>query len=198
MLPIIETKRLIVRTPKLGDEKPLNQAINDSLSELQRWMPWASDPSIGPTIQFVKSGIETWKNEHQKDFPMVIVYKESQKIIGASGYNDRSNPLIPFYEIGYWLTTKYTGQGLATELVSALTRYAFEGLHAARVQVITQAENSRSARVVEKCGFLLEARLQNYCLDCETGKPADDLVYACFDVKRLPNVEVRWRYDKTL
>ena len=40
MLPEIETERLILRPPKLGDEKPLNQAINRSLSELQRWMPW--------------------------------------------------------------------------------------------------------------------------------------------------------------
>lgn len=28
MLPEIETERLILRPPKLGDEKPLNQAIN--------------------------------------------------------------------------------------------------------------------------------------------------------------------------
>ena len=45
------------KTSKLGDEKPLNQAINRSLPELQRWMPWANDPSMQPTIRYVKEGI---------------------------------------------------------------------------------------------------------------------------------------------
>ncbi len=177
MLPVIETERLIIRTPMLGDEIQLNKAINESLPEIQRWMPWAKDPSIEPTRQFVTSAIESWRSEQQKDFPMVAVHKETQKIIGASGYNDRSNPLVPYFEIGYWLATEYTGRGLATELVQALTGYAFDSLKAARVQIIMQVENTKSIRVAEKCGYQLEARLHNHGVDCRTGKPSDDLVY---------------------
>ncbi|MCL9683862.1 GNAT family N-acetyltransferase [Legionella maioricensis] len=185
MLPIIETKRLILRTPTLGDERPLNQAINESLPELQRWMPWASDPSLEPTIQFVRAGIESWRDEDQRDFPLVVVHKEYQEIIGACGYNYRSNPMVPLYEIGYWLMTKYTGLGLATEMVTALARFAFETLHAARVQIVTQVENIRSRRVAEKCGFEIESRLHHYCIDCVTKKPADDLMFVCFDPHQL-------------
>lgn len=89
---MIKTTRLLLRKPQLGDEIQLNQAIKASLPELQRWMPWALDPSIEPTTQFIKAGIESWSNKKQKDFPMIIVDKQSQQIIGASGYNDRSNP----------------------------------------------------------------------------------------------------------
>lgn len=89
-LPNIETERLILRPPMLGDEKPLNQAINRSLPELQRWMPWAKDPSIKPTICFVKDGIASWGSDRPRDFPMVLIHKESNKIIGVSGFNDRS------------------------------------------------------------------------------------------------------------
>ncbi|CEG58525.1 GNAT family N-acetyltransferase [Legionella fallonii] len=185
MLPVIETERLILRTPTLGDERPLNQAINDSLPELQRWMPWASEPSLEPTIQFVREGIESWRNEQQRDFPMVVIHKESQEIIGASGYNDRSNPNVPFFEVGYWLATKYTGQGLATEMVRALTHFAFEHLQAVRVQIVTQVENTRSRRVAERCGFKLEAIMHNYCVDCLTERPADDLLFVCFEPSHL-------------
>lgn len=181
MLPIIETERLIIRTPILGDEKPLNQAIQESLSELRQWMPWASNPGFDPTIRFIKSGIENWRSEHQKNFPMVIVLKETQEIIGASGYNDRSNPIVPFYEIGYWLATKYTNCGLATEVVSALTQYAFEKLSAARVQIVIQVDNAHSIRVAEKCGFQVEAKLHHHSIDCVSGKPADDFVFVCFN-----------------
>ena len=121
MHPVIETERLILRPPQLGDEKPLNEAINRSLPALQRWMPWAGDPSFEPTIRFVKEGIASWSNEQANDFPMVILHKASRKIIGASGFNERSNPLVPMYEIGYWLDTQYTGLGLATETVRILT-----------------------------------------------------------------------------
>lgn len=38
----IETPRLIIRPVELGDETQLNQAVNNSLESLQRWMPWAN------------------------------------------------------------------------------------------------------------------------------------------------------------
>ena len=181
MLPVIETERLILRTPKLGDEKPLNLAINRSLPELQRWMPWATDPSMQPTIQFVKNGISSWASGEANDFPMVIVHKETKQIIGASGFNDRSKPEIPMFEIGYWLETAWTKQGYATEVVGSLTDFAFKSFNAARVQIITQVGNETSRRVAEKCGFILEATLKNYCLDCISGKPADDWMFARFN-----------------
>ena len=181
MLPVIQTPRLILRPPQLGDEKPLNKAINNSLNELQRWMPWASDPSMPPTIQFVKNGISSWAAEKTNDFPMVIVHRETNHIIGASGFNDRSKLEIPMFEIGYWLETALSKQGYATEMVKALTDFAFKSFNAARVQIITQVGNEASRRVAEKCGFILEATLKNYCLDCLSGKPADDWLFVRFN-----------------
>lgn len=181
MLPKIETERLILRPPQLGDEKPVNQAIQRSLPELQRWMPWSKDASLEPTIRFVKEGILSWSSESPHDFPMVLIHKESQQIIGASGFNNRSKPDVPLFEIGYWIETPFTGQGIATEMVQALTRFAFESFHAARVQIVTQVGNEASRRVAEKCGFVLEATLKNYCVDSLTGAPADDWIFARFN-----------------
>lgn len=180
MLPEIETQRLILRPPKLGDEHPLNQAINRSLPELQRWMPWANDPSMQPTINFVKEGINSWGSGVPRDFPVVIIHKESKKMIGASGFNDRSKPEVPLFEIGYWIETAFTGQGLAAEMVQALTRFAFESFKAARVQIVTQVGNEASRRVAEKCGFILEATLKHYCLDSLSKEPADSWLFASF------------------
>jgi RimJ/RimL family protein N-acetyltransferase len=89
------------------------------------------------------------------------------------------------YEIGYWLDTQYTGLGLATEVVSALTTVAFESFKAVRVQVIMQADNVASKRVAEKCGFALEAILKKYRLDCLSGQPADDCIFVRFDAEGL-------------
>ncbi|KTD20594.1 Putative ribosomal N-acetyltransferase YdaF [Legionella lansingensis] len=190
--PVLKTERLLIRTPQLGDEIPINQAVNRSLKELQRWMPWASDPSLKTTTAFVKSSMRQWNSKQPTLFPMVVIHKQDKLIIGASGYNEKSDPQVPFYEIGYWLDTQYTGFGLGTELTVALTRYAFEVLSAIRVQICVQADNFKSIRVAEKCGFALEARLHHHRLDCKTGKPADDLIYACFDTSKLPLTQVTW------
>lgn len=180
-LPEIKTERLILRPPMVGDEKPLNEAINRSLPELQRWMPWAKDPSIEPTIHYVKDSIKSWGSDMPRDFPMVVIHKESHKLIGASGFNDRSKPEVPLFEIGYWIETAFTGQGFATEFVQALTHFAFESFKAARVQIVTQVGNTASRRVAEKCGFFLEATLKNYCVDSLSGKAADDWIFVRFN-----------------
>ena len=53
----IETSRLIIRPVQLGDEIPLNKAINHSLEILKEWMPWAKDPSIEATRSFIQHGV---------------------------------------------------------------------------------------------------------------------------------------------
>ena len=41
---------------------------------------------------------------------MIIIHKEDQKIIGASGYNDQSEINHGVYEIGYWCDVNYQGK----------------------------------------------------------------------------------------
>ena len=135
MCTLLETEHLLIRQPKLGDEVPLNRAINHSLKELQPWVVWANNPRLSTTMQFVESAVKQWRSSKQTDFPMVLFHKEEKRIIGCSGFNEKSNPSVPFYEPGYWLDTQYTGRGLATEFTTALTRYAFEKLRASRVQI---------------------------------------------------------------
>lgn len=189
---LIETPRLIIRTPKLGDAEPLNQAINNSLAELQRWQPWANDPSLDTTTKFINDSIKEYSSDDQKIFSLIVVYKADHKIIAASGYNDKSDLTVPFYEIGYWLETAYTGQGLATELTNALTRYAFLELKAVRVQIKAQAENTRSINVAKRCSYEHEATLKNVCRDLFSNDVADDYVFACFDINKLPELDVKW------
>lgn len=177
---IIETKRLILRPPKAGDEILLNACICGSLPDLLRWMPWAKDPSLESTLYFINEGINSWASENQRDFPMIIIDKETGQPIGATGFNDRSKPEIPLYEIGYWVDTAHAGKGFCTEAVKALTEYALNTLKAVRLQIAIQVGNEASRRVAEKCGFELEVMRKNNTLDCLTGKPADDWLFVRF------------------
>jgi len=190
----IDTPRLLIRPVRLGDEVALNQAINRSLDALQRWMPWAKDPSMESTTTFVRSTVGAWKSGKAIEFPMVIIHKETNLIIAASGFNEHSDPTIPFYEIGYWIDTQYQGQGLVTEFVNALSRYALGALGAFRVQICTQLGNQKSVAVANRCSFTCEATIKNVRLDCKTNLPVDSLLFACCDAHELPPLHVTWEH----
>lgn len=194
----IETPRLIIRPVQLGDEFKLHESIERSIPALRRWMPWARDTSFNATQDFIHRGYEHWQAQTSKDFPLIVIHKASQKIISVSGYNEHTDLVRPCFEIGYWIDSTFEGQGLAKELVNALTRYALEGLHAIRAQICTQVENEKSTAVAERSGYVFEAKLKNICLDCSTRIPSDGLLFSCCDVAMLLPLEVTWEQDLSI
>lgn len=182
---MITTDRLIIRPPKAGDAKPLNDAINRSLAQLTPWMPWALDPSLKTTESFIERGINQWQQHQQSEFPLIIELKSDNQIISASGFNEKSQPDVPMFEIGYWIDCQHAGKGYITEAVNALTQFAFDKFTARRVQICAQRNNKKSRAVAERCGFIKEATLKNYRLDLETKKPCDEVIYACFSKSQL-------------
>lgn len=185
---LIETDRLVIRPPKLEDAKPINIAINQSLNEIARWMPWASDPSLKTTEEFINRGIQYWSEPNPKELPMVIELKTTGEIISASGFNEKSDFSVPMFETGYWINTKHAGNGFITEAIIALTRFAFEYLSAVRVQICAQRENIKSINVAKRAGFIKEAILKNFMLDCVSKKPCDKVIYACYEKEMLPDL----------
>ena len=190
----IETPRLIIRPVQLGDEIELNAAIQHSLPSLQRWMPWSKDPSIQTTREHIQRGVHAWASGNARDFPMVVIHKNDNTIISGSGFNEKSDLSKPYFEIGYWIDSRYEGQGLVTELVNALTRYALDALHATRVQICTQVENERSILVAKRNAYECEATLKNDRLDCVSGLPSDSYLFACCDAGVLPELAVSWEH----
>lgn len=61
-------------------------------------------------------------------------------------------------EIGYWTVPAARGRGTATSAVDAACRWGFEALGLDRIELYHAAENTASARVAEKAGFILEGR----------------------------------------
>lgn len=51
---------------------------------------------------------------------------------------------------------KYQGQGMGTDAIVTLLRFAFAEMHLHRVSLTVQEENRRARRCYEKCGFQVE------------------------------------------
>lgn len=60
-------------------------------------------------------------------------------------------------EIGYWIAEDHWGKGIATEAVSKMTAYVFDETETVKICAPVFDPNRASMRVLEKCGFCLEA-----------------------------------------
>jgi RimJ/RimL family protein N-acetyltransferase len=67
---------------------------------------------------------------------------------------------LPEFEIGYFVDRDHEGQGFVAEAVRASLRFLFESLGAHRVCAECDDTNLRSARVLERSGFVREGHFR--------------------------------------
>lgn len=79
-------------------------------------------------------------------------------------------------EIGYWLGEPFWGRGVTTEALKAVTAHVFETFGLTRIYAVPFAYNIASARVLEKAGYILEARLRRSAIKDEV--VTDQFLYA--------------------
>lgn len=81
-----------------------------------------------------------------------VLLKETGEVIGRAGISMREGCDDP--ELGFVIGVPWQRQGLAEEVCRAILWYAEEELHFGRVQALVHPENSPSARLLEKLGFV--------------------------------------------
>ena len=174
----IETERLIIRAPRPGDGTAANAAIRESIQELRPWMPWAQTaPEVEETEAVFRGGAARFLK--REDFLLTLWRKGNGQFVGGSGLH-RIDWSVPCMEIGYWCRTSLAGQGYITEAVNGITRFAFEHLHAQRLEIRCDAHNARSAAVAKRAGYALEARLHNHMRAADRVGLRDTLIYVAF------------------
>jgi ribosomal-protein-alanine N-acetyltransferase len=97
-------------------------------------------------------------------------------IVGNIGIITKEDIHRKNVEIGYFISEKHWGQGIAARAVKAVTSYAFSNFDIARVYAETFADNVRSGRTLEKAGFRLEATLKDYVI--KNGILKDSCIYS--------------------
>jgi len=142
-IPVLETKRLVLRAPRLEDAKAVAILANDRrIAENTARIPHpykASDAS-----DFI--GTANRKNGEA----VFLVTARDGAIMGACGVS-MSDPAAP--ELGYWLGVPYWGNGFATEALHAVIDYAFGEFEHTALHAGARVTNPASRRVLEKCGF---------------------------------------------
>lgn len=78
-------------------------------------------------------------------------------------------------EIGYWIAREHWGKGYASQALQMMTDYVFEHTDWVRLVGTVFAPNTASAKVLEHCGYELEARLRKSVF--KNGVFYDTLIY---------------------
>ena len=145
---MLQTKRLILRRWEDSDAESLfTYAKDPEVGPIAGWPPHQSVEESLAVIRNVLSGREAY----------ALCLKSDHKAIGAielklNGHTDMT-ARDDECELGYWLGKPFWGVGLMPEAVSEILRHAFEDIGMTKVWVGYYEGNTKSKRVLEKCGF---------------------------------------------
>ena len=143
-IPVLETKRLALRAPRLEDAKAVAALVNDRrIAENVARIP---HPYKKTDAESFIAGANKPGGE-----AVFLITLHDDTIIGACGLTMTDKEPVP--ELGYWLGVKYWGKGYATEALHAVIDYAFTDLGYPSLTAAARVTNPLSRRVLEKCGF---------------------------------------------
>ena len=145
---VLNSARLVLRPWRESDLKDFYAyASVDGVGQMAGWNPHRDmEESERILDSFIK---------HKKTFAL----EYQGKVIGSVGieaYDEKNYPELSDLqgrEIGYVLSKDYWGRGLMPEAVKAVINYLFNEENLDFILVGHFDWNSRSRRVVEKCGF---------------------------------------------
>jgi predicted acetyltransferase/RimJ/RimL family protein N-acetyltransferase len=186
----ITTSRLLIRPPQLGDGIAVNEAILESFDVLHQFMSWAKEkPTIEETEEIVRIAAANWilKKSEEPWLQLFIFDKKTNQFVGGTSFYNIAWD-VPSVETGYWIRTSRAHQGLITEAITAITRYAFEHLSVKRITITCDKDNIRSQKIPERLGYCLEATLKSHRKKPVTNEVSDTLVYARYNLSGLPDV----------
>ena len=125
--------------------------------------------AIEDAYRFIKMCMEL-------DPPTIMAIEIEGRASGGIGIHPQTDIHRLNAELGYWLAEPYWGQGIMTKAISQMVDYAFRTLEINRIFARPFGTNIASQRVLEKTGFILEARFDKTLI--KNGILLDELIYA--------------------
>ncbi|RMD84394.1 MAG: N-acetyltransferase [Candidatus Dadabacteria bacterium] len=108
------------------------------------------------------------------------VIEFNSQFVGGIGLIQQEDWRSHIAEIGYWIGEPFWGKGIATEAVKQMTALGFGEFGYRKIIALVLAPNLPSVRVLEKCGYTLEAKLKDEV--CKNGQYFDVLRYAKYSL----------------
>jgi RimJ/RimL family protein N-acetyltransferase len=147
----IATPQLRLREPRRSDLDPLDEAIQETLQELVRWLPWAHPGhSRADTRRYLRSARLARSQRTALEF--IVEDPSGATLLGIVSLH-RIDWIRHSAGLGYWIRRSSWGKGHASEAARALTSFGFHTLGLHRIEAHVALDNPASQRVAENAGF---------------------------------------------
>lgn len=152
----LETPRLILRDYVPADEEEYYQLKTDQAT-MGRYMRDIMLHSREEAREEF-AGVLTDAAKPDRKFYFLRAERKDGRQVGSVGYTvtDRT-PVGKLVHAGYFYLPEFWGQGLGTEAMERVIRFAFEENGVYRISTGCMAENHGSERIMQKCGMIKEA-----------------------------------------
>ncbi len=136
----------------------LFDAAQESLHELQPWMSWATPDYTAIDASVWQLAVRrSW--EHGSEYQFAILDGATAMFLGGAGLN-HINTFYRMANLGYWVRTSATGQGVASRAARMVARFGFTQVGLVRAEIVVARDNHASLRAAEKAGAQREGLLR--------------------------------------
>ncbi len=154
-----------------------NKADLDSLVKYANNLNVAKWLTNGFPHPYTREDGKAYLSMIENDNPVkVFAIEVNGEAVGSIGIFPQSDIHEKNAEIGYWLAEEYWGQEIITKAIIEIVDYGFQTFDIVRIFARPFSTNLKSQRVLEKAGFMLEARLEKALF--KNGEFMDELIYA--------------------
>lgn len=154
---LIAGERITLKRPKadLKMAETIYSVVNKCRKTFLPWLGWVKyTNSPNDSLEFLQTVDKDWIDNKQFVYAIYFnsVFIGLISVLNVAWQHKRA-------EIGYWLDSDYTGQGLMSEAVELIEKELFAN-DFNRIVIHTDVLNVKSARIPQKLGYVHEGILR--------------------------------------
>lgn len=177
--PVIETERVMLRTPQMSDYPAWAELRANSRDFLMPWEPlWAPDELSRASF---RRRVRHYLRDLREDvgYALFIYDQASNALVGGLTLCNVRRGVTQSCTLGYWVGAHYAKKGYMTAAVRAVVPFVFDTLELHRLEAACLPSNTASMRLLEKTGFQREGLARRYLRI--NGVWQDHLLYALLE-----------------
>ena len=163
VLPYLETERLVIWMPDSMSASVVADYYRRNADFLSRWDP--PRPPGFTTEAYWRDRLRRNAADFLEGRSARMMIRERQDLATVYGSINLTNIIRGAMfagNLGYGLDESREGRGYMTEALEEFLRFSFHSLGLRRLMAGFQPENTKSARVLEKLGFVREGYAKEY------------------------------------
>ena len=165
LLPELQTARLVVRVARPGMQSALARFLADNFEgHLDRWSPPATSAFFSEAFWRERLAVAVEEFHAGRAVRFVLEPREDAagSIVGTCNYTNIVRGPFLACHLGYQIARSHQGQGLMAEALRATNAFMFGVLRLHRIMANYRPENERSARLLDRLGFVREGIAKDY------------------------------------